>query len=101
MPGFVRLLDAIDDAWRTRRDELEQQADQLRQAIEESTAVGGRGPGGALSTAILDQAVVNLQGQFDSRFGGFGRAPKFPQAMTLTFLLDQAVVDPLPRSGRW
>jgi uncharacterized protein YyaL (SSP411 family) len=96
MPGFVRLLDAIDDAWRTRRDELEQQADQLRQAIEESTAIGGRGPGGALSTAILDQAVANLQGQFDSRFGGFGRAPKFPQAMTLTFLLDQAVVDPAP-----
>ncbi len=41
MPGFVRLLDAIDDAWRTRRDELLEQADQLRQAIEESTAIGG------------------------------------------------------------
>ena len=96
MPGFVRLLDAIDDAWHTRRGELEQQAEQLRQAIEESTAIGGRGPGAALSSAILDQAVTNLRGQFDSRFGGFGRAPKFPQAMTLTFLLDQAVVDPSP-----
>src|SRR5262252_3327978 len=39
MPGFVRLLDAVDDAWRHRRDELDQQADQLRQAIEESTAI--------------------------------------------------------------
>ena len=94
MPGFVRLLDAIHDAWRNRRDELHQQAEQLRAAIEESTAIGGRGPGAALSTAILDQAVAGLRGQFDSRFGGFGRAPKFPQAMALTFLLDQAVVDP-------
>jgi uncharacterized protein YyaL (SSP411 family) len=96
MPGFVRLLSAIDDAWSTRRDDLHQQADQLRQAIEESTAIGGRGPGAALSNAILEQAVENLTRQFDPRFGGFGRAPKFPQAMTITFLLDLAVTDPRP-----
>ncbi|MDQ1431198.1 MAG: uncharacterized protein QOF40_1800, partial [Actinomycetota bacterium] len=90
MPGFVRLLDAIDDAWRTRRGDLLEQADQLRQAIEESTAIGGRAGGAAPSPAILDQAVESLRGQFDARFGGFGRAPKFPQAMTLTFLLDMA-----------
>jgi uncharacterized protein YyaL (SSP411 family) len=97
MPGFVRLLDAIDDAWRTRRGELLQQADQLRQAIEESTAIGGRPGGTAPSAAILHDAVASLQGQFDPRFGGFGRAPKFPQAMTLTFLLDLASApDPVP-----
>ena len=98
MPGFVRLLGAVDDAWRTRRDELHEQADQLRQAIQESTAIGGRGPGapGAVSTAILEQAVASLQSQFDSRFGGFGRAPKFPQAMTITLLLDLAATDPRP-----
>ena len=90
-PGFVRLLDAIDDAWRTRRSDLLEQADQLRQAIEESTAIGGRPGGAAPSPAILDQAVESLRGQFDARFGGFGRAPKFPQAMTLTFLLDMVV----------
>ena len=94
MPGFVRLLDAIDDAWRNRRHELGEQAEQLRQAIEESTAVGGRGPGAPLSDALLDQAVAGLRGQFDGRFGGFGRAPKFPQAMALTFLLDQAALAP-------
>ena len=33
-------------------------------------------------------AVASLREQFDPRFGGFGRAPKFPQAMTLAFLLD-------------
>jgi uncharacterized protein len=94
MPGFLRLLDAIDDAWRNRRDELGEQAEQLRQAIEESTAVGGRGPGAPVSDALLEQAVAGLRGQFDGRFGGFGRAPKFPQAMALTFLLDQAALAP-------
>ncbi|MGZ3556824.1 MAG: thioredoxin domain-containing protein, partial [Gemmatimonadaceae bacterium] len=95
MPGFVRLMEAVDDAWRHRRDELDQQAEQLHDAIEQSTAIGG-GARGALTPAILDRAVENLQEQFDPRFGGFGRAPKFPQAMTITFLLDLAADDPRP-----
>jgi len=95
MPGFVRLMEAVDDAWHHRRDELDQQAEQLHEAIAQSTAIGGAARG-ALTPAILDQAVANLREQFDPRFGGFGRAPKFPQAMTLTFLLDLAAVDPRP-----
>jgi uncharacterized protein YyaL (SSP411 family) len=95
MPGFVRLLDAVADAWRHRRDELDQQADQLRHAIEQGTAIGGAA-GGVLTAQILEQAVVNLHQQYDGRFGGFGRAPKFPQAMAITLLLDLATTDPRP-----
>jgi uncharacterized protein YyaL (SSP411 family) len=95
MPGFVRLLEAVDDAWTSRRDELDQQAEQLHEAIAQSTAIGGA-PRGALTPAILDQAVANLAQQFDARFGGFGRAPKFPQAMTITLLLDLATTDSGP-----
>jgi uncharacterized protein YyaL (SSP411 family) len=91
MPGFVRLLDAISSAWQDRRDDLLAQADQLRDAIEQSTSIGSRGPGAAVTGALLETAVATLSEQFDPRFGGFGRAPKFPQAMTLTFLLDMAV----------
>jgi uncharacterized protein YyaL (SSP411 family) len=89
MPGFVRLMEAVDDAWTNRRSELAQQAEQLHEAIAQSTAIGGAARG-ALTPAILDQAVANLAQQFDARFGGFGRAPKFPQAMAITFLLDLA-----------
>jgi uncharacterized protein YyaL (SSP411 family) len=89
MPGFVRLMEAVDDAWTNRRSELAQQAEQLHEAIAQSTAIGGAARG-ALTPAILDQAVANLAEQFDARFGGFGRAPKFPQAMAITFLLDLA-----------
>ncbi len=95
MPGFVRLMEAVDDAWSHRRDELDQQAEQLHAAIEQSTTIGN-GVHGALSPAILDRAVENLRDQFDPRFGGFGRAPKFPQAMTITFLLDVAADGPGP-----
>jgi uncharacterized protein YyaL (SSP411 family) len=101
MPGFVRILDAVEDAWRHRRAELDQQAEQLHQAIEESTAIGaaaGQGPRGALTSAILDRAVASLHQQYDARFGGFGRAPKFPQAMAITLLLDLAATDAHPEA---
>ncbi len=94
MPGFVRLLDAVGEAWRDRRGELLEQGEQLRDAIAQSTSIGGRGTSAPVDRALLDTAVGALREQFDPRFGGFGRAPKFPQAMTHTFLLDMAVRDP-------
>ncbi|MGH8986874.1 MAG: thioredoxin domain-containing protein, partial [Acidimicrobiia bacterium] len=33
LPGFVRLLEAVDDAWRTRRDELGDQAGKLHDLL--------------------------------------------------------------------
>jgi uncharacterized protein YyaL (SSP411 family) len=99
MPGFVRLLGAIGDAWRDQRSELLEQADQLRDAIAQSTSIGagdGGRSGATVTRAVLTTAVATLREQFDPRFGGFGRAPKFPQAMTLTFLLDMAATHPEP-----
>ena len=94
MPGFVRVMEAIHEAWTERRDEIDEQAEQLRTAIDRSTRIGsgriGGGPqagGDGLSPDILDRAVSRATSQFDGRFGGFGRAPKFPQAMTHDFLL--------------
>jgi uncharacterized protein YyaL (SSP411 family) len=95
MPSFVAVLDAVTEAWRERRAELSDQAERLHEAI----ARGARLPSGdasVLPPALLAEAVASANEQFDPRFGGFGRAPKFPQAMTLTFLLSQIVRDPQP-----
>ncbi|MGH3117775.1 MAG: thioredoxin domain-containing protein, partial [Gaiellales bacterium] len=45
------------------------------------------------TTEVLAEAARRALAQFDPRFGGFGRAPKFPQAMTLDFLLRTHVRD--------
>ncbi len=89
LPGFPRLLAAVDDAWRNRRGELVEQAGQLANLLQRSTEIAGAGaaPGQPLSAALLDQALESARGQFDAAYGGFGRAPKFPQAMTIDFLL--------------
>ena len=92
MPSFTRLLDAVDDAWRNRRDELLEQSGQLEAMLRRSADIGAAAASGpAPGPELLDQAFGNAREQFDARFGGFGRAPKFPQAMTLDFLLRYSV----------
>jgi len=94
MPGFVRVMEAIHEAWTERRDEVDEQAEQLRTAIDRTTRIRDGRVGAEPSTTdddlspdILDRAASRATAQFDARFGGFGRAPKFPQAMTHDFLL--------------
>ncbi len=83
MPSFVAVMDAVTDAWRERRADLFEQAAKLHEAIARGARLPG-GDAGALSAELLGEAVASANDQFDPRFGGFGRAPKFPQAMTLT-----------------
>jgi uncharacterized protein len=86
MPSFRRVLAAVTDAWARRRDDARRQGDQVVQVLAaQSGALGG--DGGELSEATLRQAFEGLRGAFDATWGGFGAAPKFPQPMTLEFLL--------------
>ncbi len=96
MPGFPRVMAAVDDAWRDRRDDLLDTASRLTTAIERATTLDGGGDGDP-SPEVLDEAVTRVRSQFDPRFGGFGRAPKFPQAMTIDFLLRSHLRSPDPQ----
>ena len=85
MPSFRQVLEAIAEAYRSRRDDLEEQAGRLVDAIRES----GERTGSAepLTTGLLTGAVSSLRAAFDPEWGGFGGAPKFPPASTLELLL--------------
>ena len=105
-PGFPRVLDAVDEAWRERRDEVLVHAGQLHGAIDrslqpernESTPIQADGETAATHAAALDRAVEGLQAHFDARFGGFGGAPKFPPAMAIDVLLRRHVVTGSPEA---
>ncbi len=85
MPGFPRVLDAIHKAWTGDRDKLLGTATQVLGYL--SASASGAPAGGDLSDEIPAAAVQRLWSQFDQEWGGFGRAPKFPQASVLEFLL--------------
>ncbi|MGQ0616355.1 MAG: thioredoxin domain-containing protein [Acidimicrobiia bacterium] len=94
MPAFVEVLRAIDEAWGTRREHLMDHAGKVLDAISR-TALLADGPGEDLpGTETLAAAVAAVGAQFDPTWGGFGRAPKFPQSMSLEVLLRAAARDP-------
>jgi hypothetical protein len=84
MPAFTEVLRAVDDIWRNRRDEVFEQADQVTAALGR---MGELDPAGLPTTATLAGAYGVIRDQYDPEWGGFGRAPKFPQAMSLDLLL--------------
>src|SRR3954469_23472541 len=89
MPAFRRVCEAISEAWGERRDELNESAGKLTEVVDQDALAGAAQ--GDLSPDLLGVAYTNIRGQFDVRNGGFGRAPKFPQAMTLDLLTHAAV----------
>jgi uncharacterized protein len=88
MPSFRQVLLAISEAWGERGEEIRASGEQLRERLS----------GGALlkpsdapfEKASLDAAVERLGQSYDSVQGGFGGAPKFPQASVLGFLMCRA-----------
>ena len=86
LPSFVDLCNAVAEAWRERREDLLEQAGVLTARLQQR-AVGGDADGDLPTPADLAQVPATLAPEFDGEWGGFGRAPKFPQAMTLDLLL--------------
>ena len=97
MTGFDQVIQAVDEAWRTRRDQAVAQADEFTRRLQQVGA--DEGPPADLRTEWLDQAAAKLQQNFDPVYGGFGRAPKFPHSMDLQLLL--RLWRRRPRRGLW
>lgn len=92
-PGFGQVLAVVADAWKTKRDQIDQQCEQLTQHLREA-CLGPQAAEGDLNAAWLQSANQWLLENFDPQFGGFGGAPKFPHAMDLSLLLELHVHQP-------
>ena len=89
MPAFPQLLVALAQAWADKRDEIERSAGEITTHLSRIALAGSDGEG-VLTADLFDQALNGLLRTYDSKLGGFGRAPKFPPSMTLEFLLRMA-----------
>ncbi|HEY2556497.1 MAG TPA: DUF255 domain-containing protein [Diaminobutyricibacter sp.] len=86
--SFHQVLEAVWDAWSTRRAEVEDNAAKVVEAIRAASAAA-TATSDLPSAASLDRDVDLLAGFEDEEFGGFGGAPKFPIAPVLRFLLSR------------
>jgi uncharacterized protein YyaL (SSP411 family) len=93
MPGFPRILLTINDYYEDHREEVEEQANRIADYLKQRSSTPLRSKGGGLNIAgtlpleMLGTASSELAAEFDPVHGGFGNAPKFPNTMSLEFLL--------------
>ncbi len=87
MPSFEQVLRSVADAYAQRRDQVEDQAERLTNMLRRSATLNPQATD--LGVETLDRAVEQLQAYFDDEHGGFGSQPKFPQPMTLDFVMTQ------------
>jgi uncharacterized protein len=92
MPAFQQVLGAVAEAYRDRREDVAQQAAVLVDALRQGAA---KEPSAEpLTEELMDDAIDVLRSQFDPEWGGFGRAPKFPPASAIEFLLRRGEFEP-------
>ncbi|HEY76179.1 MAG TPA: thioredoxin domain-containing protein [Thermoflexia bacterium] len=87
LPAFADVLRAVADAWRNRREEIVEGSQQVVEVVRQRTDLIQALPSEDLKPATLSRALLHLLDDFDKKHGGWGPAPKFPQPMTLEFLL--------------
>ncbi len=90
LPAFTQVLRGVSEAWVQRRAEVIGGSADILQHLRSSTLAA---PEPSLPTHDdLSAAVRALWQTFDGRLGGWGGAPKFPQPMTIEYLLRYRVL---------
>ena len=85
-PGFRRVLLAVADSFKNKRPDLIRAADSLSDAVAQAETFTGAH--GTFDAAVVDSQISSLTQLFDTRNGGFGRAPKFPHCSSLDLILE-------------
>jgi uncharacterized protein len=106
LPSFKQVLLSVAEAWREQRSEVERSGAQLAEHIRAGAFRGSSEE--PLGEKLLLEAQTALRNGFDPQWGGWGRAPKFPPAPVLEFLLRRGeeemtrrTLDSMALGGMW
>jgi uncharacterized protein YyaL (SSP411 family) len=86
LPAFTEILHKIADAYKKQPDLIKQQNQEVQRILQHEITTTADA---SLNLLPLEFALQALQNNYDKTAGGFGGAPKFPQASRLDFLLNQ------------
>jgi uncharacterized protein len=85
LPAWTQVLQAIAETWSAEQEKILAGSERLRERLSGGARLSPSSE--PLREDALDEAVARLRESFDARHGGFGGAPKFPQASVIEFLL--------------
>lgn len=83
--GFGNVLNRVRELWDDKRDEIINSAAEITTHLHSINEV--KSSQFDISRKIWEQAFIGAESNFDSQYGGFGNAPKFPQPTELSFLM--------------
>ncbi len=86
-PGFKRVLQTLAQAYRDKRDEVFESAENVMAFLEQAESLGGGSR--TVSEEVITHIVESAKSMFDAVHGGFSSAPKFPHPSALDLLTDQ------------
>src|SRR5687767_3251690 len=94
-PSWKEILLGVSQAFKERRDEINVQSENLTGHIIQSNSFGQSvaGDPSALTVEKTDEVYKNILKSADTQWGGFGRAPKFPQTFSIQYLLRYQVTN--------
>ncbi len=87
-PSWMQLLQRMNGIWTNQNDEVRAQSDQMVQYLQNASKIATAKSPDALTTNSFTIIAEQLLRNADSVYGGFGRAPKFPGTMAISFLLE-------------
>ena len=92
LPAFKQVLEHVDKLWQGERQKVMEAGKALQERIKTSNVQRPMSEAEqvTLEKENLDRAVMALTQAYDWQGGGWGHAPKFPQPMTIDFLLSRA-----------
>lgn len=90
LPSFRDVLEHVNNLWHRDRAKIVEAGKQLQKRINHPVSFPSQPSN--LKPETLNQAVMALAQVYDWQGGGWGRAPKFPQPMTIDFLLSRATL---------
>lgn len=82
--GMKEFVPRIGELWKEKKKEILADADRMTKVLQKMNRTRS---GPAIDSNAFDAAYKQLQERFDSKEGGFSKAPKFPSPHTLSFLL--------------
>jgi uncharacterized protein YyaL (SSP411 family) len=97
-PGLARVLNKVAEAWKSDRERITASSDKVIAQLQSAIAVLSSGE--KVTDSVARKAYDQFASQFDSQFGGFGSAPKFPRPVTLNFLFDFYSSNPESKEGK-
>ena len=87
----IELLQIVTEQWKSKRDSIVHTGDEIVRILSENR-YDRSGNDWSIDRKLLEDAVRRFSGAFDRRYGGFGKAPKFPTPHNLLFLLRYSVL---------